>query len=77
MPDVMPDISDIIAYFHCKTCLEEIPEGVSPAEWSDQQAGWTMYGLQVWCNRHNKNIIGLEFNEVANQITLRKQEEEE
>ena len=71
----MPDTSDIVSYFHCKTCLAEMPKGVTPAKWSNQQAGWTGYGLQVWCNRHNKNILAIDFNKVADVINREKEEE--
>ena len=71
----MPDTSDIVSYFHCKKCLSELPKGVSPAEWSSQQAGWTAYGLQVWCNRHETNIIAIDFNKVVDVINKEKEEE--
>jgi hypothetical protein len=52
---------EIEAYFHCKKCLEEKPADVTPQEWSKVQAGWTKKGLQVWCFRHELNIINLDF----------------
>jgi hypothetical protein len=48
-------------YLHCALCLQEIPEGVSPKEWSKVQAGWTVRGIQVWCNRHNVNVLHMDF----------------
>lgn len=51
----------IVSYFHCKKCLEELPVGMSPRHWQRTQAGWTKKGLQVWCVRHNENIISLDF----------------
>lgn len=73
----MPDVKecDIVSFFHCKQCLVEIPDGVSPQEWSSQDVGWTEYGIQVWCNRHNTNIIGVDFNKIAEQINSKKKEE--
>ncbi len=53
--------NDIFAYLHCGKCLEELPEGISPAEWSQTQAGWTPIGLQIWCNRHNCNVLHIDF----------------
>lgn len=44
-------------YFHCRKCLEEMPSGVSPKEWSRQQASITETGaIQIWCTRHDMNI---------------------
>ena len=73
----MPDVKecDIVSYFHCKKCLVELPKGVSPAEWSSQDVGWTEYGIQVWCNRHNENIVGVDFNKVAELYNSKKKEE--
>ena len=42
-------------------CIDELPVGQSPAEFAKVQAGWTKEGLQVWCNRHDENIIHLDF----------------
>ena len=49
--------NNISLYLHCKKCLEELPEEVSPSEYSNTQAGWTKKGIQVWCNRHDMDII--------------------
>ena len=53
--------SSIEIYFHCRECLKELPEELSPDEYSNSQAGWTKKGIQVWCNRHELNIIHLDF----------------
>ena len=60
------DNSDINQYMHCKKCLDELPSEVSPKEWSRMAVGRTDYGLQVWCNRHDSNIIHLDFSEAEN-----------
>ena len=53
--------NQIKAYFHCKECMGEIPDDESPMTWQWIQVGYTKKGLQVWCNRHQKNIIHLDF----------------
>jgi hypothetical protein len=53
--------NEIVSYIHCAKCLEEIPDGVSPMEWSQVQAGWTVKGIQVWCNRHDLNVMHMDF----------------
>lgn len=55
---------NIQAYLHCALCLNElkrdnIPQ--SPKEYQQIQAGWTPEGLQIWCSRHNCNIIHIDF----------------
>ena len=66
---------DIVSFFHCATCLPQVPKGVSPAEWSSQQAGWTRYGMQVWCNRCDKEIIAIDFERVAELLNEEKKDE--
>lgn len=52
----------INAYIHCTKCLEELPGGVSPMEYSRTQAGFTPEGIQVWCNRHDANVMHIDFD---------------
>jgi hypothetical protein len=43
---------------HCRKCLEELPRGVSPKDYSRQQVALTVSGeLAVYCNRHDM-VIG-------------------
>lgn len=53
--------AEIGAYLHCAKCLEELPEDQSPAEFARLSVGWTRLGLQVWCHRHDLNVINLDF----------------
>lgn len=53
--------NQIESFFHCKECMSEIPDGESPASWARINTGFTKKGLQVWCERHDKNIIHLDF----------------
>ena len=51
----------IRAYLHCALCLEEIPDGVSPSAYKQLSVGWTVQGLQVWCDRHECNVLHVDF----------------
>ena len=53
----------IAAYLHCGLCLEELKniKGKSAAEHQDIQVGWTELGIQVWCKRHDCNIVHMDF----------------
>lgn len=45
-------------FMHCKDCLREIPEGVSPRDYSAIEVGLTGSGeaIQIWCRRHEKHV---------------------
>jgi hypothetical protein len=45
----------------CKFCFEDKPRGVSTAEYSRLHVGFTTRGIQVWCARHEVNVIHLDF----------------
>lgn len=57
----LPNTNEIVAFMHCGLCLESIPEGVSPREWTQNEAGWTKEGFQVWCTRHEVNVMHIHF----------------
>ena len=62
----IPNTLEIEAYIHCGLCLEELkamglPSPISPKEYSRTQAGFTKAGLQVWCNRHEVNVVHIDF----------------
>lgn len=52
---------EILSYLHCRRCLQERPGWVSPAEYAELEVGWTMVGLQIWCRRHNVNVMHMDF----------------
>ena len=49
----IPVENTIGLYFHCRLC----PQG----EISEFLVGYSEVGLQVWCRRHNVNVIHLDF----------------
>lgn len=51
----------ISSYLHCLQCLNELPPGESPRSYQKIQAGFTKYGIQVWCVRHESNIMHIDF----------------
>lgn len=59
-PELTPEDNNILAYFHCALCLHEKPDGQSPQEWGRLEAGWTEQGLQVWCWRHEVNVLNID-----------------
>ena len=51
----------IEAFMHCGACLKEKPEGESPASFARFSAGWTKLGFQLRCERHDLNVIHIDF----------------
>ena len=51
----------ILQYLHCGKCVTEKPLGVSMSEWGGYDIGWTKLGLQVWCKKHQCNIMHIDF----------------
>jgi len=57
----IPVTNKILMYMHCKKCLKDLPAGQSPRGYAAIEAGWTKLGLQLWCKRHEKNILHVDF----------------
>lgn len=53
--------NQISMYKHCPRCLEERPDDVSPRDWARLNVGATKEGVQVWCVRHDVNVMALDF----------------
>jgi hypothetical protein len=50
-----------VMYLHCGRCLDERPDGESPRDWARLSVGYTPIGVQVWCNRHDLNVVHIDF----------------
>lgn len=61
----LPNTNSILSYLHCRQCIEEVKAGaaigMSPAEYQQLEIGWTKPGLQVWCRRHQSNVVHIDF----------------
>lgn len=63
----MSNDNQIQAFLHCGLCVEEVKAEmaqyvhVSPRDYARLAVGWTPDGLQVWCNRHDCNVIHIDF----------------
>ena len=53
---------EIELFFHCAKCASEAPKGIFLKEYQHIECGWTKKGFQVWCNRHDMNIINIDFD---------------
>jgi hypothetical protein len=59
--DRIPATNEIRAFIHCNLCLEERPPDQSPMEWARLNVGTTPAGFQVWCVRHDANVVHIDF----------------
>jgi hypothetical protein len=52
-------------FVHCVMCLREIEQGranrQSPESYARLNVGYTEIGWQVWCVRHNVNVMHIDF----------------
>ena len=53
--------NEIVRFIHCKKCLDEKPPGMSPREYAQVEVGFTAPGVQVWCKRHEVNVMDIDF----------------
>jgi len=57
----IPVTNEIQSYLHCILCLNELPEGQSPGDYARIAVGYTELGIQIWCRRHDCNIMHMDF----------------
>jgi hypothetical protein len=48
-------------YYHCRRCLKEKPDDISPRDYAQMEVGATRRGIQIWCKRHEVNIAHIDF----------------
>ncbi len=58
---MIPAKNSIEMYFHCSECLKEKPKDQSPQDYRRYDVGFTTRGIQVWCCRHELNIVHIDF----------------
>jgi hypothetical protein len=61
----VPNTREIQAFIHCELCVLEIAAGLagtnSPKAYAQFELGWTPQGFQVWCVRHDCNVLHVDF----------------
>ena len=59
-------------------CIEEKPTDMSIREYGHYEIGWTPHGLQMWCIRHECNVMHVDFQGQQHPAnTSRRRTEEE
>ncbi len=78
--------NNIETFLHCELCYLELKNakteedfssigavaGESQMSYSRFEVGWTKQGFQVWCTRHNTNVIHIDFDDITNVKKLAK-----
>lgn len=52
-----PQVCHIATFFHCSNCFADRPVNQTPQQWARTQAGFTQWGIQIWCNRCNRSVV--------------------
>ena len=52
-------------------------DGESHKSYSRFEVGWTNQGFQVWCTRHNHNVMHIDFDDIINVKKLREMQRKE
>lgn len=69
---MIPATNEILQFIHCGLCLDSLPKGKSPRSWAQLEVGFTKLGFQVWCKRHEANVMHVDFEGAkhpANTVT--------
>ena len=69
IPEAMEGL-EIESYFHCAKCMDEKPDDMSPREYGSVEVGFTNRGLQVWCKRHEMNVVRYNLTDIWNTLDL-------
>ena len=57
----IPNTNEITQFLHCSKCIDELPGDESPRSYARYEIGFTEIGLQMWCQRHECNIVHIDF----------------
>jgi hypothetical protein len=64
--------NEITTYLHCGECLREWKESqlnkCSPGDYARLNVGYTTTGIQIWCTRHDRNVVIIDIIEDDEEI---------
>jgi hypothetical protein len=83
--------NSIDTFVHCEHCYSELKNakteedfsligavaGESMMTYARFEVGWTNQGFQVWCTRHNHNVMHIDFDDIINVKKLREMQRKE
>lgn len=62
--------NEILQYLHCNQCFKEKPDDISMKDYARYEVGWTPDGLQMWCIRHDCNVMHVDFQNQRHPANL-------
>lgn len=79
MPEISTD-NQIVMYLHCAQCVVDYDKEshyrpVRPAHEARLNVGWTPRGMQVWCARHNCNVLNVDYEGMKHPAVTARQKE--
>ena len=72
--------NEIQGFMHCQLCLAEVMKSqgrASPRDYARISVGYTSLGWQVWCNRHDCNIVHISFEGCTHPANLTRKDKNE
>lgn len=61
----IPATNEITTFMHCHRCMNELMNDdeieLSPRDYAQLEVGFSKLGLQVWCKRHECNVVHIDF----------------
>lgn len=73
MPRDIPNTNEIAGFIHCAKCLHEreVQElSMSPREYAQLEVGFTAQGVQIWCKRHECNVMHIDFQDAKHPANM-------
>jgi len=66
-----------VVFLHCKRCLGEVATDVSLRDFARFEVSWTPFGFQVWCVRHECNVMHVDFEGMTHPASIEGKHDEE
>ena len=71
---VEPNIDSYVACTKCAKEVADIEPKISLQDYAAIDVGFTNWGLQIWCRRHQVNIVHIDFGGVQLPADFRRLE---
>lgn len=78
MRTTVPATYEIVTYLHCAKCIREAQQqNVSAKDYARYEVGYTEWGMQIWCLRHDCNIIHIDYEGHKFFANIKEKDDEE
>jgi hypothetical protein len=70
----IPITNEMTTFLHCKRCMDELMNNdaieLSPRDYAQLEIGMTKWGFQVWCKRHECNVMHVDYEGAVHPANL-------